>query len=80
MSPRSPRITAAELLRALKHDGWQQIRQTGSHVMLRHTIKPGRVTVPVTVPVHANVIIKPKTLEMILKQARLTSDNLRELL
>jgi len=76
MSPRSPRITAAELLRALKHDGWQQIRQTGSHVILRHAIKPGRVTVPV----HANVIIKPKTLEMILKQARLTSDNLRELL
>ena len=76
MSPRSPRITAIELLRVLTRDGWQQIRQTGSHVILRHAIKPGRVTVPV----HANVVIKPKTLEMILKQARLTSDNLKELL
>lgn len=76
MSPRSPRITAVELLRALGRDGWKQVRQTGSHVILNHAVKPGRVTVPR----HANVIIKPKTLEMILKQARLTSDSLKELL
>lgn len=76
MSPRSPRITAAKLLRALSCDGWKQVRQTGSHVILRHTLKPGRVTIPM----HANVIIKPKTLEMILKQAEITSDDLKELL
>ena len=27
MSPKLPRITAFELLRALKRDGWQQVRQ-----------------------------------------------------
>ncbi len=76
MSPRSPRITADKLLRALSRDGWKQVRQTGSHVILRHAIKPGRVTVPI----HSNVIIKPKTLEMILKQAEITSGDLKELL
>ncbi|MBI2941185.1 MAG: type II toxin-antitoxin system HicA family toxin, partial [Chloroflexi bacterium] len=36
MSPRLPRITAAELLRALRRAGWQQHRQTGSHLHLVH--------------------------------------------
>jgi predicted RNA binding protein YcfA (HicA-like mRNA interferase family) len=46
MSPRLPRITAVELLRALKHAGWEPVRQSGSHVTLKHPIKPGTVTVP----------------------------------
>lgn len=37
MSPRSPRINAVELLRALKRDGWEQVRQSGSHVTLQMT-------------------------------------------
>jgi predicted RNA binding protein YcfA (HicA-like mRNA interferase family) len=76
MSPKMPRITAAELLRALRRDGWQQVRQSGSHVTLKHPTKPSIVTVPR----HAKVIIKLKTLETILKQAGLTTDDLRELL
>jgi len=76
MSPRSPRINAAELLRALRRDGWEQVRQSGSHVTLKHPTKSGNVTVPK----HAQVILKPKTLEAILKQASLTTDNLRDLL
>jgi predicted RNA binding protein YcfA (HicA-like mRNA interferase family) len=74
--PRSPRITAFQLLRALRHDGWRQVRQSGSHVTLRHPTKSGSVTVPK----HATVIIKPKTLEAILEQAELTLDDFRELL
>lgn len=73
---RLPRITAVELLRALRRDGWQPVRQSGSHVSLKHPTKLGTVTVPK----HASVIIKPKTLETILKQADLTAEDLRELL
>ena len=76
MSPRLPRITAFELLKALRRDGWQAIRQRGSHIALKHAIKKGRITVPN----HSGIIIKPKTLETILKQAELTIDELRELL
>lgn len=76
MSPRLPRITAVELLRALKRVGWQPVRQSGSHVTLKHSIKQGSVTVPR----HANVIIKSKTLSSILEQAGLTVNELRELL
>jgi predicted RNA binding protein YcfA (HicA-like mRNA interferase family) len=76
MSPRAPRINAAKLLQALRRDGWEQVRQSGSHVTLKHPTKPTSVTVPK----HAQVIIKPKTLEAILKQAGLTIDDLRNLL
>lgn len=76
MSPRSPRINAVEMLKALGRDGWQAIRQSGSHITLKHPTKPGRVTVPK----HATMILKPKTLEAILKQAGLTADDLRKLL
>lgn len=76
MGPRLPRINALQLLRALRHDGWQPVRQSGSHITLKHPTKPGIVTVAK----HASVIIKPKTLEVILKQAQLTEDELRNLL
>ncbi|HJT55659.1 MAG TPA: type II toxin-antitoxin system HicA family toxin [Ktedonobacteraceae bacterium] len=75
MSPRLPRITASELLRALRHDGWQPVRQSGSHITLRHPTKPGFVTVPR----HASVTLKLKTLATILDQAGLTVDDLRKL-
>ncbi|HEV2459611.1 MAG TPA: type II toxin-antitoxin system HicA family toxin, partial [Ktedonobacterales bacterium] len=65
-----------ELLRALARDGWQTVRQSGSHVALTHDVKPGRVTVPE----HTGVILKPKSLETILKQAGLSADDLRKLL
>ena len=76
MSDKLPRITAAELLRALRRDGWYGVRQSGSHLTLRHPTKSGYVTVPS----HAGVILKPKTLSSVLKQAGLTSDDLRKLL
>ena len=76
MSPRLPRITPAELLRALRRDGWEAKRQASSHVQLRHPTKPGRVTVAV----HSNRVIDPKTLAFALRQAGLTIEQLRELL
>lgn len=76
MSPKLPRITAAELLRALFRDGWYRAHQVGSHLALRHDGRPGKVTVPV----HAGAILAPKTLQSILDQTGLTADQLRDLL
>jgi len=39
-------ISSADVLRALRADGWQIVRQKGSHVQLRHPTKRGLVTVP----------------------------------
>ena len=35
-----------EMIRLIEKDGWQLIRQTGSHRIYRHTLKPGTVIVP----------------------------------
>ncbi|HEU5438979.1 MAG TPA: type II toxin-antitoxin system HicA family toxin [Ktedonobacterales bacterium] len=76
MAGKLPRNTAAECLRALQRDGWHPASQSGSHVHLKHATKSGRVTVPR----HAEVTLKPKTLETILEQAGLTVDEFRQLL
>ena len=76
MSQRLPRITAAELLRALRRAGWKVDHQHGSHVYLRHEEHSGLVTVPV----HAGRTLKPKTLASILDQASLDTERLRALL
>lgn len=73
---RLPRITAADLVRALARDGWQVKREEGSHIQLKHASKPGRVTVAL----HAGAIIKPRVLLSALNQAGLTVDDLRRLL
>ena len=76
MSPKLPRITASELLRALQRDGWREDRQSGSHLVLKHPTKPGRVVVAR----HAGTIVKPKTLSSMLDEAGLTAEALRDLL
>jgi predicted RNA binding protein YcfA (HicA-like mRNA interferase family) len=57
-------MTVRELLRQLKEDGWIKKEQKGSHLQLVHTVKKGKVTVPV----HGGDIPKG-TLNAILKQA-----------
>ena len=76
MSPKLPRITADDFLRALRRDGWVETHQEGSHIQLRHPNKPGRVTVAY----HRGDILNPKTLSRALEQAGLTVDELRRLL
>ena len=39
-------VSSREILRRLKADGWYEAAQKGSHVQLKHPVKPGRVTVP----------------------------------
>ncbi len=73
--PRLPTITSAQMLRALRRDGWNVVGLAGSHAQLTHASKLGKVTVPV----HRGDL-KPGTLASILKQATLTVDELRRLL
>jgi len=72
---RLPVLDASELLYALKKAGFEITRQRGSHARLRHP--DGRV---LTVPVHAGQDIGRGLLRKILRDAELSSDNLRELL
>lgn len=40
-------MTAREVLKILRKDGWYEIDQEGSHMQLRHPSKPGKVTVAI---------------------------------
>ena len=76
MSERLPRITATDLLQALRRAGWMPVRQTGAHLVLHHPDRPGRIVLPM----HTRKTIPPGTLSSILKEAGLTADDLRRLL
>jgi predicted RNA binding protein YcfA (HicA-like mRNA interferase family) len=76
MAGRLPALRAEEVIRALHRDGWYDHEQDGSHLQLKHPVKPGRVTVPV----HRGRTLKAKTLAAILNQASLRVDELRRLL
>lgn len=59
-------MTAKQLLKLLKEDGWIEKAQKGSHLQLVHDSKSGKVTIPI----HSGDL-KPGTLNSILKQAGL---------
>lgn len=60
-------MTAREILKLLRKDGWYEVDQDGSHLQLKHPSKPGKVTIAI----HAGKDIAPGTLGKILKQAGL---------
>ena len=60
------RITAKEVLKLLKDNGWYIVETKGSHDQLRHSEKKGKITTPF----HSGDL-KPATLNSILKQAEL---------
>ncbi|MGD0571290.1 MAG: type II toxin-antitoxin system HicA family toxin [Candidatus Sulfotelmatobacter sp.] len=68
--PRLPRASGAEAIRALERLGFAQVRQRGSHVVLKR-IGPEKVTGCV-VPLH--VELATGTLRGILKQAGVTTE------
>ncbi len=59
-------MTAKDLVKILKADGWIEKTQRGSHLQLVHPSKRGKVTVPI----HSGDL-DPKTYSTILKQAGL---------
>jgi predicted RNA binding protein YcfA (HicA-like mRNA interferase family) len=54
------------LIRELERDGWEQHSVTGSHHHFKHSLKPGKVTVP-----HPVKDMHPKTVKSVRKQAGL---------
>ncbi len=77
MSPRLPRATGDQVLRALKRVGWYEHHQTGSHLFLRHADRPG---MRVDIPIHPGKTLKPKTLGRIIESAGLTVEEFIDLL
>ena len=73
--PGLPVLPAKEVIQLLERMGFQVVRQRGSHVRLRHP--DGRV---VTVPVHSGEDIGPGLLRKILRDARVSPEELSELL
>ncbi|NGZ09774.1 MAG: addiction module toxin, HicA family [Nitrospira sp. LK70] len=68
--PRLPQVTARELVRFLKSQGFAEDRQAGSHLTLRHA---GR-SISVTVPVHTGCDIGRGLAVRILKGAGFSVD------
>jgi predicted RNA binding protein YcfA (HicA-like mRNA interferase family) len=58
-----------EVLQLLTDDGWVQVAQKGSHRQFKHSLKPGKVTVPGKL----SDDLPPGTLKSILRQAGLES-------
>jgi len=74
VSERLPVVSGARLVRVLEKLGWEVARQRGSHVRLRHAER----RILLTVPLHRE--LRRKTLDGILKDAKLSREELRRLL
>ena len=60
-------LEVRDLLERLREGGWTIVRQRGSHRQLRHSVKPGTVTVAG----NPGDTVRPGTLKSILSQAEL---------
>ena len=60
-------MTAKEIVRILKADGWTEKTQRGSHLQMVHPSKPGKVTIPI----HTGKELDIRTYNSILKHAGL---------
>ena len=72
MSPKLPRLTANQLIKKLREQGYILFETQGSHHHFIHPQKPGKVTIPV----HAGKIIGPGLLKAILRQLKLRAEDL----
>ena len=71
-----PSLNYDAVIKALQRDGWEVVRQKGSHIRLQKELEEG--TLNLTVPAHRP--IKRSTLSHILKQARLSVEQFQRLL
>ena len=74
MPPKLIRVSATEAIRALERLGFVQIRQRGSHIILKKQTPEGEVGC--VVPVHHQLAIG--TLRSILRQAGITPEEFME--
>ncbi|MEA5535244.1 type II toxin-antitoxin system HicA family toxin [Crocosphaera sp. XPORK-15E] len=68
MSPKTPRLTAREVIKQLKQYGFIEVSQTGSHLKLFNP-ETQRTAI---VPIHQGKIIPIGTLKSIEKQSGIT--------
>ena len=71
-----PALKAIEIIRALARGGFRIIRQTGSHVRMRHGNDQSRIT---TIPIHSKDISR-SVLSSILRQTKLSTQEFLRLL
>ena len=76
MSDRLPRVDCQQWIRPLKHAGFEEQRQRGSHLHLRRASDNRRVTVPV----HKGRTVPLGTLRAILRDADISIDEFHDLL
>ncbi|TDE13682.1 type II toxin-antitoxin system HicA family toxin [Dyadobacter psychrotolerans] len=60
----------SELFRILKKDGWYEVRQSGSHIIMQHPAKKEQLTVPF----HNSKEVKKGLLSALLKQAEIKTN------
>lgn len=72
--PKLPRISSREAIRVLERLGFEQVRQTGSHVVMKKETPDG--VVGCVVPMHRE--LKIGTLSGILRQAQITPEEFIE--
>jgi predicted RNA binding protein YcfA (HicA-like mRNA interferase family) len=72
MSERLPRLTAKEIIRVLERRGFTLARSSGSHYIFKD-----RAGKRVTVPVHAKQTIHPKILQSILRDMKMSPEELK---
>ena len=63
-------MKCSELLRLLRRDGWIEIRQTGSHIIMKHPTKAKQLAVPN----HGSKEMKKGLLSVIIKDADLKTN------
>jgi predicted RNase H-like HicB family nuclease/predicted RNA binding protein YcfA (HicA-like mRNA interferase family) len=69
-----PRISSKEAIRELERLGFEQIRQTGSHIVMKKETEEGEIGC--VVPLHRE--LKVGTLSSILKQSQISIDEFIE--
>ncbi|MEB3212290.1 MAG: type II toxin-antitoxin system HicA family toxin [Leptolyngbyaceae bacterium] len=74
--PKLPRISSKEAIQALRRLGFEQVRQTGSHVVMKKLTEHGAIGC--VVPMHRE--LKTGTLSGIIKQAQITVEDFIEAL
>ena len=69
--PRLPIISSRKAIKTLERLGFEKVRQTGSHVILKKSTSDGQIGC--VVPIHKE--LKVGTLSGILKQAQLSPED-----
>ena len=64
----NPLMSSEEIIKLLKAAGWRKVHQKGSHTQFKHTLIPGKITVP-----HPKKDLPLGTAKAILKQAGIPS-------